>query len=351
MRLLGIIWFPLDCLMALFLRRDGIQLGIIKLDKLGDFVLILPYIHAQPYPPILIVTDYVEPFARLLCPRSMVVSIRLSPFYWNPVYRVRCLYRMRQLGIRTMVHPTPAWFRFLWDVSPLVRASGASHRIAFQSTEPIPWWARVWTHFFGQSPSEWVPAMGHDQQALFSLMPNKIVPNRRVVNELGPIVVAPLASAMGKSWPLEWMKIVIQELEKKGYLVLVVGLESDRSVLEELGVKNEQLCLSVSGNAVTIVELLTKSRCMIACDNGLAHLAIYLGLPTVVVAGAGQWGRFFPYPDETNRSLSTLVSEVGCKGCNWACEYRVKGPTPCMAQVTPNQVLDQIYYFLGASHD
>jgi|GEM_PF-6502770 len=336
--------------MALFLRRDGTQLGIIKLDKLGDFVLLLPYIHAQAYPPLLIVTDYVAPFARLLCPKSMVVSIRLSSFYWNPVYRVRCLYRIRQLGIRTMVHPTPAWFRFLWDVAPLVRASGATHRIGFQSMEPIPWWACVWTHLFGQSPSEWVAVMGHEQQPSLSLIPNYMVPKGRIVNESGPIVVAPLASAMGKSWPLQWMRMVIQELERKGYVVLVVGLESDRPALEELGVKNEQLCLSVPDDAVTIVELLTKSRCMVACDNGLAHLAIYLGLPTVVVAGAGQWGRFFPYPDEIP-SLSTLASEVGCKGCNWKCEYRVKGPTPCMAQVSPNQVLEQIYHFLGASHD
>lgn len=351
MRLLGIIWWPLDAMMTVLLPRDGTRLAVIKLDKLGDFVLVLPYIHAQTPAPILIVTDYVAPFARVLCPQSPILPIQLKAFYWNPLYRIRCLYRMRHLRIGTIIHPTPSWFRFLWDVDPLIRASGAPQRIGFQSPEPIPWWAWLWATCWGGRYTNWVPVMGHEQLASLSLITNPIPNHLDGDNTNGPIVIAPLASALGKSWPFEWMKVVMDEIQSRGYSVVVVGLESDRSVLLQSGVPNEQLRLSPIGDASMMVDFLKTARCMVACDNGLAHLGGYLGVPTVVIAGAGQWGRFFPYHDEATRPLHTLGCEVGCKGCNWQCEYQVSGPTPCMAQISPSQVMDALNKWLGDPHD
>lgn len=97
------------------------------------------------------------------------------------------------------------------------------------------------------------------------------------------------------------------------------------------------------------VRKLASSALVLAPETGLAHIAATLGVPTLMIAGGGHWGRFVPYPAESPPfPLKVLATEMPCFGCGWMCRYQWdrSRPYPCIARISPETAIDQALLWL-----
>jgi ADP-heptose:LPS heptosyltransferase len=74
-------------------------------------------------------------------------------------------------------------------------------------------------------------------------------------------------------------------------------------------------------------------------DTGPAHLALALGVPTVVILGGGDYGRFFPYGKSR-----VVLHRMDCFQCHWECKYeRVR----CLDEMPAGAVVREVLEALG----
>jgi ADP-heptose:LPS heptosyltransferase len=90
-----------------------------------------------------------------------------------------------------------------------------------------------------------------------------------------------------------------------------------------------------------LLDLMKSAAAVVSNDTGPAHLAIALGVPSVVVVGGGHFGSFVPYPADVTPSNARFVfHEMPCYHCFWRCPLRqTKSEAfPCIAAVDKGQV-------------
>jgi ADP-heptose:LPS heptosyltransferase len=103
------------------------------------------------------------------------------------------------------------------------------------------------------------------------------------------IGIAPFAAHKSKMYPLEKMKIVIEQLSKN-HIVLLFGGKNEISLLNSFEINSH--ILSVAGKLTFSEELETISNldCMLSMDSGNAHLAAIFGVKVVTI-----WGVTHPF--------------------------------------------------------
>jgi len=103
------------------------------------------------------------------------------------------------------------------------------------------------------------------------------------------IGVAPFAAHKSKMYPLEKMKIVVEQLSKNN-TVLLFGGKNDVALLETL--QTNANIFVVAGKLNFTEELATISNldCMLSMDSGNAHLAAMLGVKVITI-----WGVTHPF--------------------------------------------------------
>ena len=73
---------------------------------------------------------------------------------------------------------------------------------------------------------------------------------------------------------------------------------------------------------------------LISVDTGLAHVAVALNVPTVVLRHGGHPGRFFPWPTPT--ASIVLSHPMPCEGCRCRC---VLQEAQCLTKIAPEEVV------------
>lgn len=141
-----------------------------------------------------------------------------------------------------------------------------------------------------------------------------------------------------KIWPSEFFAETLAWLAKERHLTpLLIGHESERSIVEELRRRTEALGVSVSlwlgrrGEMGLLAALLERAGLYLGNDSAPMHLAAALGTPTVGIFGGGTWPRFTA---KGARCLS-ITAEVPCGYCLWDCPF---GEALCLREIDPRDV-------------
>jgi ADP-heptose:LPS heptosyltransferase len=74
---------------------------------------------------------------------------------------------------------------------------------------------------------------------------------------------------------------------------------------------------------------------ILSVDTGLAHIALALRKPTVVLVGGGHPGRFFPWP--TTRDQVVLNVPMPCNGCRNRCHLP---DSLCVTDIPPDEIVE-----------
>ncbi|MEZ4857312.1 MAG: glycosyltransferase family 9 protein [Flavobacteriaceae bacterium] len=105
------------------------------------------------------------------------------------------------------------------------------------------------------------------------------------------IGMAPFAAYESKRYPLELMKEVLQELDKKGnYQLFLFGSQAEREDLEQLG-KGLKSVTTVAGISFEEeLALISNLAVMVSMDSANGHLAAMYGVPVITL-----WGVTHPF--------------------------------------------------------
>ncbi|MFD1062547.1 glycosyltransferase family 9 protein [Winogradskyella litorisediminis] len=109
--------------------------------------------------------------------------------------------------------------------------------------------------------------------------------------DIPTIGIAPFAAFEGKLYPLEQMKLVINQLSKKHNIILFGGGNSEIIQLNQIEAQTPNT-KSVAGKLSLSEELdlISNLDVMLAMDSGNAHMAAMLGVKTLTV-----WGVTHPF--------------------------------------------------------
>lgn len=160
------------------------------------------------------------------------------------------------------------------------------------------------------------------------------------------IVVFPGASRAEKCWPVQhYANVLLRLVEAKGCTVQILGSLSDKKYADELEQRLPKEFVQNLCGKTSILETkqyILQSRMVIANDSGGAHMGIACDTPTVIIAGAWQFGRFFPNEAISDKFVVVYAGEKenSCQFCGQSIPHCMSGRTaaPCIAAITEEQV-------------
>ena len=145
-------------------------------------------------------------------------------------------------------------------------------------------------------------------------------------------------------WPAEKWGELLRKMDLPH--CVITGTPAERGLLETIA-------SFLPGKRVTVLSELTvgefigtvsQAKGALGMDTGGIHAAAMSGVPSLVLAGRGQPGWFLPYPDRCpvpGVVPPVVVScDTPCENCFWRCRDLVGGVCRCIAEITPDQVLE-----------
>lgn len=149
----------------------------------------------------------------------------------------------------------------------------------------------------------------------------------------------------GKCWRTGMFAYVIKKLieEKLIANVLILGGKTDVEYCAKLYSRLNRLCtvenLCGKTSISKLIDILGKCCLTLANDSGGAHISLASNIPTVVICGMWQYGRFFP-DESLNKICRTITcAESFCQSCGASTPLCVETPAPCIAQIDCGAVL------------
>ena len=130
-----------------------------------------------------------------------------------------------------------------------------------------------------------------------------------------------------KEWP-HWKEF---QLQSPCSLVLIGSLKDEEEYGEIL--PDNKCCGWPIDIAATA---LREARCVVAADNGLAHMAAALGVKTIALFGATSEVKNRPL----GRNVTVLSSNISCRPCQMESRWDNCQDWKCMKEITPEMVLE-----------
>lgn len=164
-----------------------------------------------------------------------------------------------------------------------------------------------------------------------------------------PILISTGASRTAKLWPTAFWERVIRWCEGRG---LAVGLLGDRPSGQQAyyhcAEMDEHLLATTSlidlRGRLTLPEVagaLRQARACVTIDNGIMHLAVGVGAPTLALFGASSWQLWAPQVAHLHLVLPT-VSCTLCLENNYRNVGCLRDEHVCMESIRPEAVVERL---------
>jgi ADP-heptose:LPS heptosyltransferase len=160
----------------------------------------------------------------------------------------------------------------------------------------------------------------------------------RQLRASGVVAVIPTGSQPINRYPADkWAQVLRQIWHEHRAIGAFLGGPGDEAFIESIGHQLGEVPHLRSGKPLSILAtaaLLERLDAVLCVDTGLAHAAVALRVPSVILRIGGDPGRFLPWPGET-RSI-VLFKSMPCEGCHNRCHLR---EAECITDVTPEQIV------------
>ena len=160
------------------------------------------------------------------------------------------------------------------------------------------------------------------------------------------IAIFPGAGGGGiKQWPVERFAYVAQNLcDETKSEVLICGTKGEESLIQTFCrlMPDNICCVRGSTELFELLQQLRECSLAIVNDSGSAYLAISCGVPTIVICGCWEYGRFYPgarLPINCSALIASL-DNIKCAPCWKSKPDCIKnGAAPCVLAVEQEAVL------------
>ena len=154
------------------------------------------------------------------------------------------------------------------------------------------------------------------------------------------VTIHPGSTSVYKQWDLEKFSKLAHTLAiERAFQVALIGgsndIESANVILREAGCDGRIVSFAGQLTLQETAETIRRSRLFISGDSGLAHLAIAVGTPTVVIFGPtdpGKWGL-------KNSRHEIVRKSPACSPCFIFGYHKLCRSIECMADISPKEVL------------
>lgn len=152
-------------------------------------------------------------------------------------------------------------------------------------------------------------------------------------------VVAAGSSAINRYPPERWAEALRSVWAEHRLLPALLGGPGDAAVLEAVRKRLADAAVPHHAFAPTqdiavAAAVVGKLDALLSVDTGLAHAAVAMDVPTVVLATGGMPGRFWPWPTATRSHV--LTKKTACAACNYRC---TQPEAVCLTEIEPQQVV------------
>lgn len=340
----------------------------LRLDGIGDFWLWLPFVEAlrQAYPGKSFVLIANALWAELAQATGLFRRVLpVDPFFLrrDRQYRKRLIALLiqhlppveklwqstysRRIAVEDFLAWTiPATERVAWSRDPLslepawIGAYVDNQLYTTRYPSRLPSLTHEWVRY-----SEWLIRLGLGPLplSLYAHLAEKFQERR---NGRPYIAFIAGAQALYRRPPADFIARLLSQLYQRLQIpIYLIGSEADRSYANQIA---EQLPASAYKNLtgtlslLQAVEKVSGASLAVGPETGLAHIALTSGIPTLVLAGGGHWGRFIPYSDTAPVHLKVLTHKLPCFGCGWHCGYQLsqKNPVPCLPHTHAEETLE-----------
>jgi ADP-heptose:LPS heptosyltransferase len=160
----------------------------------------------------------------------------------------------------------------------------------------------------------------------------------RQLRASGVVAVIPTGSQAINRYPAnKWAEVMRQLWHEHRAVGALLGGPGDDAfidtIVQQLG-EVPHLRTDKPLGILATAALLERMDAVLCVDTGLAHAAVALRVPSVILRIGGDPGRFLPWPGEA-RSI-VLYKSMPCEGCHNRCHL---SEAKCMTDVTPEQVV------------
>ena len=352
--------------------KDASRILIVRVDKIGDFVLWTGAAkalrtHFRDKTLCLVGNaDWIE-WARALHLADEYVPVDRNRFRLNMLYRWKLIAGLRHTQCPVAIHPTYSREILLGD--SLVRFSGAGMRIGStgDSSNTLAFLKSLSDHWYTRLvPSASEPLMELVRNAEFvrGLGLQEFVAERAELG--GPaapslqtsnpktanfFVIFPGGSNPGRMWPAaNFIALGKRIRAATGWDCRICGSRSERALGDAIskGLADSTANLCGTTSILELAEIIDSARLVVSNETSAIHIAAGMNTPSVCITGGGHFGRFLPYKVERCRNADTLPKVVAhpmsCFGCNWKCIYSTAGDEafPCVSQIQVDAVWENV---------
>lgn len=344
------------------------QVGIYKVDRLGDFVLALSAIrqivqHEGAENCVLMISPYAEALARREFPDVVQVQIRYE--YTGAIsvwryFRGRAMEELFCRGVNMLIclrHQRTARENASLAAIPASQTWGT---IDFQPSSQASHWDRLsFDHGIShEEPDPGEPWELARHRTLLSHYLGRRVNHSEILPSLTPgwvprgefVSVAPFGSNAIRAFPRSLLVAAGRYLWHTHQLRL--GLLSPPSEvpryqelareLTEFGVPGTEV--RVCASLEELIQSISLSRLVLSVETATAHLATAMDVPLVTLIGGGHLGWFGPW--QRSKRQQWLTNPVSCGQCNWKCSQ--PGPI-CITGIQEGALLQAISQVLAES--
>lgn len=156
------------------------------------------------------------------------------------------------------------------------------------------------------------------------------------------IGIAPFAQHTEKMYPVEKMKILVQQLAAQGRQIILFGSKEEAVLLEQWA-KEINHVINIAGKFSFAEELATISQLdvMVSMDSANMHLASLYKVPVVSIWGATHpFAGFYGWAQDTNNIVSI---DLYCRPCSvFGNKPCFRGDHACMMSITELMVMEKI---------
>jgi len=289
---------------------------IIKLDRIGDFVLSTSFLRelrrSKPGAWIVFVTSQIVSGLALHCPYvdELVTVPTIQPGLRGQLthWKDWCDIALgKLLPLRPSLAILPRWDVDLYDAFPLLALSGARKRISYSVlVEPFKTTKnKGYDRFLTQAIR--ATSGRHEVEKNLGLLPSIGLSYEKTFLELWPVAdpwsllrrllpgrehhrlvaLCPLSAEEFKNWPLPSFLQVVENFRKISSLTFILIVGPEYSGISEMAAVHAQTNLVSLAGKLSLDEtaaLLGRCELTITVDTGLMHIAAARGCPLVVVS-------------------------------------------------------------------
>ena len=152
----------------------------------------------------------------------------------------------------------------------------------------------------------------------------------------------------GRRWPFANFQRLIGDLLDQGHRVVLTGSPKEADELKacpDLLARDNLINLVCRTTLDQAIDVIADAQAMVVNDTGPGHIAIALGVPTVMMQGGGHFGNFVPYPPEVCPPRARFVYQpCDCYHCFYNCTRRKvdRTPFPCYVEIPYERVWNEV---------